>query len=72
MGRRAYVIQPNGRTQSRSRFLGLVVYSPTPRPGATVVVSERSALVSQGNSLATITIMTQLLASLAAIVALSR
>ena len=70
--RRTYVIQPNGGIQSRRRFLGLVIYSPTPRPGATVVVPERTALATQGNSLATITIMTQFLASLAAIVALSR
>lgn len=71
-GRRAYVIQPNGKIQSQRRFLGIVVASPTPRPGAVVVVPERSSMPQQGNLLANVTIVTQLLATLSAIVALSR
>lgn len=70
--RRAYVIQPSGKIQSRRRVLGFITLDPTPRPGATVVVPDRGEVLPQSNALANISVVTQLLASLAAIVALSR
>jgi len=70
--RRAYVIQPNGKIESRRTWLGFIRVDPTPRPGATVVVPERGEVVPATNTLANIAVVTQLLASLAAIVALTR
>lgn len=70
--RRAYVIQPNGKIESRRTALGFIKLDPKPRPGATVVVPERGDVVPTTNTLANISIVTQLVASLAAIVALSR
>ncbi|MCC7003749.1 MAG: SLBB domain-containing protein [Gemmatimonadaceae bacterium] len=70
--RRAYVIQPNGKIESRRTVLGFIKLDPKPRPGATVVVPERGDVLPATNTLANISIVTQLVASLAAIVALSR
>ncbi|MEP6779783.1 MAG: SLBB domain-containing protein, partial [Gemmatimonadaceae bacterium] len=36
--RRAYVVQPNGKVESRHHLLGFITLDPTPRAGATVVV----------------------------------
>jgi len=70
--RRAYVIQPNGKIESRRRALGFITLDPKPRAGAVVVVPERGEIVPSTNAFATVGIVTQLLASLAAIVAVSR
>lgn len=70
--RRAYVIQPNGKIESRRQLLWLFNLDPEPRPGATVVVPAKGEQVQSGNALATLSVVTQMLASLAAIVALSR
>lgn len=70
--RRAYVIQPSGKIQSRRRYLGFITVDPRPKPGATVVVPDRGEVVQQSNALANLAVVTQLLASLAAVVALSR
>jgi len=71
-GRRAYVIQPNGKIESRRRALWVFTIDPKPRPGATVVVPERSEISPASNTLANITVITQILASLATIVVLTR
>lgn len=71
-GRRAYVIQPNGKIESRRRALGFINLDPKPRLGAVVVVPERGEITPTTNAFATVAIVTQLLASLAAIVAVSR
>lgn len=70
--RAAYVVQPNGRVESRRRLLGLITRDPVPAPGATVVVPERSNTASGSQVTAGITLVAQLIASLAALVALSR
>ncbi len=69
---RAYVIQPNGKIQSRSRFLGLITIDPKPMPGATVVVPSRGEQRDNGGPIATLSVVTQILASLATIVVLTR
>ncbi len=70
--RRAYVIQPNGKIESRRLALWIFVLDPKPRPGATVVVPERGEIVQNSNVLASLAVVTQILASLATIVVLSR
>jgi len=70
--RRAYVIQPNGRIESRRHVLWVVPVDPRPRPGATVVVPSRDEARERGSVLQSVSIVTQLVASLAAIVALTR
>ena len=70
--RRSYVIQPNGKIESRRRVLWIIVLDPTPRPGATVVVPERGEIAPGSITFNNLAIVTQLLASVAAIVALSR
>lgn len=70
--RRAYVIQPNGKIESRRHLLWLIRLDPQPLPGATVVVPERGEVVSAQSTLVTLATVAQVLASLAAIIALSR
>ncbi len=68
---RAYVIQPNGKIESRQRFLWLVKIDSRPREGATVVVpaaEENSQSVPR--VAATVQIIAQTLASLATVVVL--
>jgi protein involved in polysaccharide export with SLBB domain len=70
--RRAYVIQPNGKIESRRHLLWVIKLDPRPLPGATVVVPGRSERAERPNAVANFAIVTQLLASLAAIVAVTR
>ncbi len=70
--RRAYVIQPNGRIESRRHLFWIFRLDPKPLPGAAVVVPERDEARVPANNLATLSIITQMLASLAAIIAISR
>lgn len=56
--RRAYVIQPNGKIQSRRSFL-LVSIDPKPRPGATVVVPVRTADTRISERLALVSLFAQ-------------
>ncbi len=74
---RAYVIQPNGKIESRRQVLWIFRSNPTPRPGATVVVPVRGeeapgvggALTSIAASIA---MMTQIVVSLATLMVLLR
>lgn len=70
--RRAYVIQPNGKIESRRQLFWFINLDPSPRPGAVVVVPEKGEQVQGPNALQNIAVVTQLLASLAAVIALSR
>jgi len=70
--RRAYVIQPNGKIEARERVLWVFSRNPTPKPGATVVVPVREPRASSSERTATIALVAQTLASVAALVALLR
>lgn len=70
--RRAYVIQPNGKIESRSRVLWIIPMDPNPQAGATVVVPQRREDSRTGERIATLGIIAQTLASLVAVVALVR
>ncbi len=70
--KRAYVIQPNGKIEARERVLWIFVRNPTPRPGATVVVPVREERASSSERAATVALIAQTLASVAAVAALLR
>ncbi len=70
--RRAYVIQPNGKIESTRRILWIISLVPEPRAGATVVVPPREETRTSGERAATIALIAQTLASLAAVAALLR
>ncbi len=69
--RRAYVIQPNGKIESRHKLFWLIPLDPTPRAGATVVVPSKSERPA-GSLLSTLTVIAQTLTALATVVVLSR
>jgi protein involved in polysaccharide export with SLBB domain len=60
----AYVIQPNGKIESRHRIAFFWHSDPTPRPGATIIMPARDTLAPPGQALQTFTIVTSLLATL--------
>ena len=68
---RAYVIQPNGKIESRRRLFWVVVLDPTPRAGATVVVPAQGEQ-RRGSRLETMAVITQTLTALATLVLLAR
>ncbi|MDQ6610965.1 MAG: SLBB domain-containing protein, partial [Gemmatimonadota bacterium] len=70
--RRAYVVQPNGKVESRHHLFGFITLDPTPRPGATVVVPAEDPNRNRGNLGATVALIAQLLVSVAAIVAVTK
>lgn len=70
--RRAYVVQPNGKVESRHHILGFITVDPTPRAGATVVVPAEDPLKPRGNVAAAIGLVAQLLVSVAAILAVAK
>ena len=70
--RRAYVVQPNGKVESRHHILGFITIDPTPRPGATVVVPSEDPNRARGNIASTVGLIAQLLVSVAAILAVSK
>lgn len=70
--RRAYVVQPNGKVESRHHILGIFTVDPTPRPGATVVVPAEDPNRPRANLAATVGLVAQLLVSVAAILAVSK
>jgi protein involved in polysaccharide export with SLBB domain len=67
----AYVIQPSGKIESRTRLLWLVTLDPTPKPGATVVVPAQGEQ-RQASLMQSITVITQTLTALATVLVLSR
>lgn len=71
-GKKAYVIQPNGKIEAGRRILWLFLLDPEPRAGATVVVPVKQEVSNSGERAATLAIIAQTLASLAAVVALLR
>ncbi|HEY5492325.1 MAG TPA: SLBB domain-containing protein [Gemmatimonadaceae bacterium] len=70
--RRAYVLQPNGKMETRRRLLWLMDLDPTPRAGATVVVPMRDTTATLNGALASVGMFAQLVASLAAVWAITR
>jgi polysaccharide biosynthesis/export protein len=68
----AYVIQPNGKIESRHRVALLWRSDPTPRAGATVIVPVRDTLAVPGQTLQTFTTVATLLATLLAAVVVIR
>lgn len=68
---RAYVIQPNGKIQSRTRLFWLIRLDPTPQPGATVVVPAKGERTS-GSLLQTLALVAQTMATITAAIAVSR
>lgn len=70
--RRAYVIQPNGKIESRRHLFWFVTLDPEPRPGATVVVPAKGERTAGTSILQTLAVVAQTLAALATAVAISR
>lgn len=70
--REAFVIQPNGKIETRRYLLWLVPLDPTPLPGAVVVVPERVAGSRGINVAQTFAVVAQVLASLATIIVVTR
>ena len=68
---RAYVLQPNGKIESRHRILGIRV-DPTPRAGATVIVPVKDTTEAKGTALQTFSIVTQMIAMLMTAIAVAR
>ena len=69
---RAFVIQPNGKIETRRRVGGIIPVTPTPRPGATVVVPAKSAESRTQERIATAQLLTQMVASIVTAYALLR
>jgi protein involved in polysaccharide export with SLBB domain len=70
--RRAYVVQPNGKVEARRRLLWTFDLDPTPRAGATVVVPVRDTTTNRAAAMASVSMFAQLVASLAAVWAITR
>lgn len=70
--RRAYVVQPNGKVESRHHILGFITLDPTPRAGATVVVPAEDPTRPKVNVAAAVGLVAQLLVSVAAILAVAK
>jgi len=70
--RRAYVVQPNGKIESRRRLFWVVTLDPRPRPGATVVVPAKGERSAGTPFLQTLAVAAQTIAALATAIALSR
>lgn len=70
--RRAYVLQPNGKVESRRRLLWSINLDPTPRAGATVIVPQRDTTSHWSNTITSVSTFAQLIASLAAVWAITR
>lgn len=70
--RRAYVIQPNGKIETKRRVAFLIPITPTPRPGSTVVIPARSSDSRAQERIAVAGLVTQMIASIATAYALLR
>jgi protein involved in polysaccharide export with SLBB domain len=70
--RRAYVIQPNGKIESRRHLFWLITMDPEPRPGATVVVPAKGERAAGTSVLQALAVVAQTLAAVAAAAALTR
>jgi protein involved in polysaccharide export with SLBB domain len=70
--RRAFVVQPNGKVESRRHLLWVIKLDPTPRAGSTVVVPMRDTTTTSANVMASVSTFAQLVASLAAVWAITR
>ncbi|MBU6367011.1 MAG: SLBB domain-containing protein [Gemmatimonadetes bacterium] len=68
----AYVVQPDGRVETRRRLLGLFTFDPVPRAGAVVVVPERGERAGNDRFLASVSAVTQLLGTLITLAVVTR
>jgi polysaccharide biosynthesis/export protein len=68
----AYVIQPNGKIESRHKVAFIFRSDPTPRAGATVIVPVRDTLATSAATLQTITTVTSIIATLLTALAVLR
>jgi hypothetical protein len=59
----AYVIQPNGKIESRHRVALLFRFDPTPRAGATIIVPVRDT-TNNGPSLQSISVLVGIISAL--------
>ena len=60
----AYVVQPNGKIESRHRVFWFFRSDPTPRAGATVFVPVKDTTETKLSGLQTISIVTSVLATI--------
>jgi polysaccharide export outer membrane protein len=70
--RYAYVVQPDGRVETRRRLLGVFTFDPVPRPGAVVVVPTRGERAGSDRFLASVSAVTQLLGTLITLAVVTR
>jgi protein involved in polysaccharide export with SLBB domain len=70
--RYAYVVQPDGRVETRRRLLGVLTFDPVPRPGAVVVVPTRGERAGSDRFLASVSAVTQLLGTLITLAVVTR
>ena len=70
--RQMYVIQPSGKIEKRWHLLWMIPFDPKPQPGAVVIVPERSSVQNATNTVQTLGMVAQVLASLATIIVISR
>ena len=68
----AYVIQPNGKIESRHRILWVFRADPTPRAGATVIVPVKDTTEAKGSSLQTFSIVTSMIATILTAIAVAK
>jgi protein involved in polysaccharide export with SLBB domain len=68
----AYVQQPNGKIESRSKVLWLFRNDPTPRAGAVVYVPARDSTEVKGTTLQTFSIVAQLVATILTAIAVAK
>jgi hypothetical protein len=70
--KRPYVVQANGKVETKHRYLGVISTQPTPRPGSQIVVPSRDP-ADKRDVMQFLSTMTQVLGSLVTIaVVLSR
>ena len=68
---KAYVRQPNGKVESRNRYLHLFTSVPYPEPGSEVVVPKKDT-TAKHDYVAAVGIIAQVIGSLVALVAIAR
>jgi polysaccharide export outer membrane protein len=68
----AYVVQPNGKIESRHRILWLFRADPTPRAGASIIVPVKDTTEVKGSTLQTFSIVAQLVATILTAIAVAK
>lgn len=68
----AYVVQPNGKIESRHRIIGIFRADPTPRAGASIIVPVKDTTEVKGSQLQTFSIIAQLVATILTAIAVAK